>query len=227
MASRGKRNGNKRQNRKNRQRQSGGKSPNRYQRGIDEIRAEIVKNNTLLNELAAANGYVSSDVQTPMTAIVEDEIVRRLIGIERRIGELSANKTANASREDAVKVTEMVERAIPLLEAIGSDPVTDRKISGNTVLMLQNSIRRMGIRSCSCLVGDDFDSSSMEAVSMVDTMDSTLDGKVAELVSAASYWMDDDLVRPQAVTVYRRVQRCPRRSRPKSSMWAWTSAPHR
>ena len=204
MASRGKRNGRKRQNRKNRQ--SGGRSPNRCQRGIDEIRAEIIKNNTLLNELAAANGYVSSDAQTPTTVIVEDEIVRRLIGIEKRIDELSVNKTANASREDAVKVTEMVERAIPLLEAIGSDPVTDRKIAGNTVLILQNSVRRMGIRSCSCLVGDDFDSSSMEAVSVVDTMDPTLDGKVAELVSAASYWMDDDLVRPQAVTVYRRVQ---------------------
>lgn len=204
MASRGKRNGRKRQNRKNRQ--SGGRSPNRCQRGIDEIRAEIIKNNTLLNELAAANGYVSSDAQTPTTAIVEDEIVRRLIGIEKRIDELSVNKTANASREDAVRVTEMVERAIPLLEAIGSDPVTDRKIAGNTVLILQNSVRRMGIRSCSCLVGDDFDSSSMEAVSVVDTMDPTLDGKVAELVSAASYWMDDDLVRPQAVTVFRRVQ---------------------
>lgn len=204
MASRGKRNGRKRQNRKNRQ--SGGRSPNRYQRGIDEIRAEIIKNNTLLNELAAANGYVSSDAQTPTTAIVEDEIVRRLIGIEKRIDELSVNKTANASREDAVRVTEMVERAIPLLEAIGSDPVTDRKIAGNTVLILQNSVRRMGIRSCSCLVGDDFDSSSMEAVSVVDTMDPRLDGKVAELVSAASYWMDDDLVRPQAVTVFRRVQ---------------------
>lgn len=204
MASRGKRNGRKRQNRKNRQ--SGGRSPNRCQRGIDEIRAEIIKNNTLLNELAAANGYVSSDAQTPTTAIVEDEIVRRLIGIEKRIDELSVNKTANASHEDAVRVTEMVERAIPLLEAIGSDPVTDRKIAGNTVLILQNSVRRMGIRSCSCLVGDDFDSSSMEAVSVVDTMDPTLDGKVAELVSAASYWMDDDLVRPQAVTVFRRVQ---------------------
>ena len=204
MASRGKRNGRKRQNRKNRQ--SGGRSPNRCQRGIDEIRAEIIKNNTLLNELAAANGYVSSDAQTPTTAIVEDEIVRRLIGIEKRIDELSVNKTANASREDAVRVTEMVERAIPLLEAIGSDPVTDRKIAGNTVLILQNSVRRRGIRSCSCLVGDDFDSSSMEAVSVVDTMDPTLDGKVAELVSAASYWMDDDLVRPQAVTVFRRVQ---------------------
>lgn len=204
MASRGKRNGRKRQNRKNRQ--SGGRSPNRCQRGIDEIRAEIIKNNTLLNELAAANGYVSSDAQTPTTAIVEDEIVRRLIGIEKRIDELSVNKTANASREDAVRVTEMVERAIPLLEAIGSDPVTDRKIAGNTVLILQNSVRRMGIRSCSCLVGDDFDSSSMEAVSVVDTMDPTLDGKVAELVSAASYWMDDDLVRPQAVTVFRRAQ---------------------
>ena len=204
MASRGKRNGRKRQNRKNRQ--SGGRSPNRCQRGIDEIRAEIIKNNTLLNELAAANGYVSSDAQTPTTAIVEDEIVRRLIGIEKRIDELSVNKTANASREDAVRVTEMVERAIPLLEAIGSDPVTDRKIAGNTVLILQTSVRRMGIRSCSCLVGDDFDSSSMEAVSVVDTMDPTLDGKVAELVSAASYWMDDDLVRPQAVTVFRRVQ---------------------
>ncbi len=204
MASRGKRNGRKRQNRKNRQ--SGGRSPNRCQRGIDEIRAEIIKNNILLNELAAANGYVSSDAQTPTTAIVEDEIVRRLIDIEKRIHELSVNKTANASREDAVRVTEMVERAIPLLEAIGSDPVTDRKIAGNTVLILQNSVRRMGIRSCSCLVGDDFDSSSMEAVSVVDTMDPTLDGKVAELVSAASYWMDDDLVRPQAVTVFRRVQ---------------------
>lgn len=204
MASRGKRNGRKRQNRKNRQ--SGGRSPNRCQRGIDEIRAEIIKNNILLNELAAANGYVSSDAQTPTTAIVEDEIVRRLIDIEKRIHELSVNKTANASREDAVRVTEMVERAIPLLEAIGSDPVTDRKIAGNTVLILQNSVRRMGIRSCSCLVGDDFDSSSMEAVSVVDTMDPTLDGKVADLVSAASYWMDDDLVRPQAVTVFRRVQ---------------------
>lgn len=204
MASRGKRNGRKRQNRKNRQ--SGGRSPNRCQRGIDEIRAEIIKNNTLLNELAAANGYVSSDAQTPTTAIVEDEIVRRLIGIEKKIHELSVNKTANASRENAMRVIEMVERAIPLLEAIGSDPVTDRKIAGNTVLILQNSVRRMGIRSCSCLVGDDFDSSSMEAVSVVDTMDPTLDGKVAELVSAASYWMDDDLVRPQAVTVFRRVQ---------------------
>ncbi len=213
MASRGKRNGNKRKNRKNRQWQSRGGSPNRCQRGIDEIRAELMKNNALLNELAAAGGYVSSDAQAPMTAMVEDEIVRRLIGIERRLDGLGEDKAANAAREDAARVTEMVERAIPLLEAIGTDPVTDRKIAGNTVLILQNSVRRMGIRSCSCLVGDVFDASSMEAVSVVDTMDPTLDGKVAELVSAAAYWVDDDLVRPQAVSVYRRAQRCPRRSR--------------
>ena len=135
-----------------------------------------------------------------------EDVIRHLISIERKLDGRMEDAAAGAVRERVLKGAETVERAYPLLEAIGSDPETDRKIARNTALMLRNSVRRMGVESRGCSVGDAFDSSMMEAVSVIDTEDETLEGKVADVVTSAAYWLDGELIMPQAVSVYRRCQ---------------------
>lgn len=200
MASRSKRNGNRRQNRRKSGR-GGGCSPDMYQRGLDEIMAMMVSSFTDIREAIGSAGNSSGGVVT-----VEEEIIRRLIGIERKMDCHRDDAAAGAVRGEVLKVTEMVERAYPLLDAIGGDPETDRKIAMNTALMLRNSVRRMGVESRGCSAGDAFDPSMMEAVSVIDTDDEALEGRVADVVTSAAYWLDGELIMPQAVSVYRRCQ---------------------
>ena len=204
MASRSKRNGNKRKNRvrsKNRGWKGCMSSPNMYQKGLIEIKASMDSNFSDFRELVGSAGCNTSEAPT-----AEEEIIRRLIGIERKMDCHRDDAAAGAVRGEVLKVAEMVERAYPLLDAIGGDPETDRKIAMNTALMLRNSVRRMGVESRGCSVGDAFDSSMMEAVSVIDTEDETLEGKVADVVTSAAYWLDGELIMPQAVSVYRRCQ---------------------
>ena len=212
MASRSKRNGNRRKNRvrsKNRGWNGRMSSPNMYQKGLIEIKASMDSNFSDFRELVGSAGC-----NTGGAFIAGEDVIRRLITIERKLEGRMEDVAAGAVYEKVLKMAEMVERAYPLLEAIGSDPETDRKIARNTALMLRNSMNRMGIASRGCAVGDAFDASMMEAVSVVETDDEALDGRVAEVVSSAAYWLDGELIMPLAVSVYRRCQRCPRTSRP-------------
>lgn len=212
MASRSKRNGNRRKNRV-RSRNRGWKgyksSPNRYQKGLDEIKSVMKSNFSDFRDLVGSAGCSTGGDYT-----AGEDVIRHLISIERKLDGRMEDAAAGAVRERVLKVAETVERAYPLLEAIGSDPETDRKIARNTALMLRNSLRRMGVESRGCAVGDMYDPSMMEAVSLVDTDDESLEDRVAEVVSSAAYWLDGELIMPQAVSVYRRCQRCPRTSRP-------------